>query len=208
MSFRPTILVLAAGQGSRFKGSSHKLQQALAGGSVLGNTLRHAVETRLPVIVVTTQMLAPLVAGHLATRDTVVISDADARRGIGHSIAIGVAERSGAPGWLVLPGDMPMVRPTTLLAVAAALAQHAVVVAEYRGRRGQPVGFSAELYSELITLTGDDALRRMVARYPAHGEAVDDAGVLVDVDTVADLEALRAAQAVLPAAGEAGALPA
>jgi molybdenum cofactor cytidylyltransferase len=28
--------------------------------------------------------------------------------------------------------------------------------------------------------------RRLVARYPAHGVDVDDAGVLVDVDTEAD----------------------
>jgi len=208
MSFRPTILVLAAGQGSRFHGSSHKLQQPLGGGSVLGNTLRHAIESHLPVVVVTTTLLAPLVAGQLATRDMVVISDADAHRGMGYSIAAGVAERAGAQGWLVLPGDMPMVRPATLRAVAAGLAQHAVVFAQYRGRRGHPVGFSAELYSELVMLAGDDSLRRIVARYPAHGQEVNDAGVLVDVDTVADLEALRATDAGLPVDGRAGVLPA
>jgi molybdenum cofactor cytidylyltransferase len=208
MKFSPTILVLAAGQGSRFHGSSHKLQQPLGGGSVLGTTLRHAIESHLPVVVVTTTLLAPLVAGQLATRDTVVISDADARRGMGYSIAAGVAERAGAPGWLVLPGDMPMVRPATLRAVAAGLALHPVVFAQYRGRRGHPVGFAAELYSELVMLSGDDSLRRIVARYPAHGQEVNDAGVLVDVDTVADLEALRAVGAGLPAEGQAGVLPA
>jgi len=208
MSFRPTILVLAAGQGSRFHGSSHKLQQPLGGGSVLGGTLRHAIESHLPVVVVTTALLAPLAAGQLATRDMVVISDADAHRGMGYSIAVGVAERAGAQGWLVLPGDMPMVRPATLRAVAASLAQYPVVFAQYRGRRGHPVGFSAELYSELVMMAGDDSLRRIVARYPAHGQEVNDSGVLVDVDTVADLEALRATGAGLPADGQAGVLPA
>jgi molybdenum cofactor cytidylyltransferase len=90
---------------------------------------------------------------------------------------------------------MPMVQPATLLAVAAALEHHPVAYAQHRGRRGHPVGFAAELYSELVTLAGDEGARRLVARYPAHGVDVDDPGVLIDVDTVADLEKVRVSHA-------------
>jgi molybdenum cofactor cytidylyltransferase len=69
------------------------------------------------------------------------------------------------------------------------------VYAQYRGRRGHPVGFAAELYSELVALSGDEGARRVVARYPVHGEEVDDAGVLVDVDTQDDLAAVAASLA-------------
>lgn len=193
MRFRPTIIVLAAGQGSRFHGANHKLEQPLANGSVLGTTLRHAIETQLPVVVVTTERLAPAVARQLARRDIVVVGDAEAARGMGHSIAAGVAERPSAAGWLILPGDMPMVRPSTLLTVAAALEDHPVAYAQHNGRRGHPVGFAAELYSELVMLNGDEGARRLIARYPARAAEVDDAGVLVDVDTVDDLAAVRAA---------------
>ncbi len=191
MRFRPTIIVLAAGRGSRYLGTRHKLEEPLGPSTVLGSTVRHAIETQLPVVVVTTAALAPLLARHLATRDIVTLSAADAARGMGHSIATGVAERSGAPGWLLLPGDMPLVQPASMLAVATALEQHPVVFAQHRGRRGHPVGFAAELYSELVLLAGDDGARRVSARYPAHGEEIADPGVLLDVDTVADLEALR-----------------
>jgi molybdenum cofactor cytidylyltransferase len=197
MPSNPTIVVLAAGPGRRFRGTDHKLQQPLGSTSVLATTLRHAIESRLPVLVVTTERLAPLAASMLARRDMLIVADADTRRGIGHSIAAGVAERASAHGWLVLPGDMPVVKPATLRAVALALAEHPVACAQYRGRRGYPVGFAAELYSELVMLSGDDGARRLIARYPAHGEEVDDPGVLVDVDTVADLEALRDQVAVL-----------
>jgi molybdenum cofactor cytidylyltransferase len=196
MRFRPTIVVLAAGQGSRFQGPLHKLEQPLEGVSVLGRTLAHAIETRLPVVVVTTGKLVPLVADQLAGRDTVVVSDIDARRGMGHSISVGVAERASSPGWLLLPGDMPLVRPSSILAVAAAIEHHPIAYAQYRGRRGHPVGFAAELYSELATLAGDEGARRLVARYPAFACEVDDPGVLVDVDTEADLEAVRSAAGV------------
>lgn len=193
MTIRPTIVVLAAGPGRRFIGSRHKLAQPLGGGTVLSSTLSSAIRTRLPVVVVLTPALAPLVADQMALRDTVVISDLDAQRGVGHSIAVGVAERASSAGWLILPGDMPLVRSSTLLAVAAVLDQNPVAYAQYRGRRGHPVGFSAELYSELVSLTGDEGARRLVARYPGVAAEVDDPGVLVDIDTEADLDAVRGA---------------
>ena len=191
MRVRPTILVLAAGAGSRYRGACHKLEEPLGAATVLGATLRHASQTQLPLLVVTTAARTALVAKQVATRDILVVSDADAARGMGDSIAAGVAERSGASGWLVLPGDMPLVTPGSMLAVATALEQYPVAYAQHRGRRGHPVGFSAELYSELVRLNGDDGARRVMARYPAHGVELDDPGVLLDVDTVADLEALR-----------------
>jgi len=115
-------------------------------------------------------------------------------RGVGDSIAAGVASCAAASGWLVLPGDMPRVHPQTFVRVAEALKTHAVAYAQQRGRRGHPVGFSAELYSELIALTGDEGARRLVARYAAQAVEVDDPGVLQDIDTLQDLVLLRAAQ--------------
>ena len=194
MRSRPAIIVTAAGLGSRFGGPVHKLDQAFDGVTVLAATVRHAVQTGLPVVVVTTAARVAALGGLLAARDTVVLSPQEAARGMGASIATGVAERSGASGWLVLPGDMPLVQSDTLLAVAGALEQHPVAYAQYRGRRGHPVAFAGELYSELIQLTGDDGARRVMLRYPAHGQEVEDPGVLLDVDTPADLEAMRSAQ--------------
>lgn len=199
MRFRPSIVVVAAGRGSRFGAvapdATPKLEQPFGSSTVLGSTVRHAVQSQLPVVVVTVAALAPLASPFLAQRDIVVVSDEEAARGMGHSIATGVAERSGAPGWLVLPGDMPLVQPGTLLAVASALELHAVAYAQHHGRRGHPVGFSSELYSELVLLQGDEGARRIVARYPAFGVEVDDVGVLMDIDTPADLERARAAAA-------------
>jgi molybdenum cofactor cytidylyltransferase len=206
MQSRPTVVVLAAGKGSRFNGSAHKLEQGLGDLSVLDNTLRNAIESRLPVVVVVTQALAAGAARIVAARDVVVVPQALAAMGMGHSIAAGVAARADAPGWLLLPGDMPMVKPATLLAVAAALGQHPVAYAQHQGRRGHPVGFAAELYSELMMLSGDEGARRLIARYPAIGVDVDDPGVLLDLDTEADLVAMRALHAAAqprPAAGKA-----
>jgi molybdenum cofactor cytidylyltransferase len=202
----PTIIVLAAGQGSRYRGARHKLNEALGGTTLLVCTLRSALASKLPVLLVTTAAIAPSAQGLLGRRDILEVSEAEAHRGMGRSIASGVSERASSSGWLMLPGDMPLVRPETLRAVAAALDQHAVVYAQHLGRRGHPVGFAAELYSELVRLDGDVGARKLVARYPVHGLEVDDPGVLVDVDTEADLAAVRAIVAATPAATTQGAV--
>ena len=61
----PCIVVPAAGRGSRFGAETHKLAQSLGGSTVLGTTLRHALASGLPVVLVTTASLAPLAAGLL-----------------------------------------------------------------------------------------------------------------------------------------------
>ena len=191
MSTQTAIIVLAAGRGSRFKGPVHKLVQSLGTKSVLGQTISHAIESGLPVVVVTTDKLATEAARWVAKRDLVVLPEAgnsgQGLLGMGYSIAAGVAARPHAQGWLVLPGDMPLVLPATLRAVAQGLAQSPVVYAQHQGRRGHPVGFAAELYSELVQLQGDEGARRVIARYPSVGMELADPGVLVDVDTEADL---------------------
>lgn len=191
---QPTVIVLAAGRGSRFKGPQHKLAQPLEGGApVLVSTLRRAVASQLPVLVVTTAALEPLARSVVASRDVVVLPAADSMPGLGmgSSIAAGVEARAHAPGWLMLPGDMPLVRPATLVAVARALQQHPVAYAQHAGRRGHPVGFSAELFTDLVLLQGDEGARRLVARYPAQAVNVDDPGALIDLDTVEDFAAAR-----------------
>ncbi len=209
------VVIVAAGRGSRFGGGHHKLAQTIGNErsrtTVLGATLHHAIQSRLDVVVVTTAPFEALARSHVAARDVIVLPEVtdgssattgdagsegvSAELGMGHSIRAGVIARPEAAGWIVLPGDMPTVQAKTLRSIAQVLEQHSVVFAQYRGQRGHPVGFSAELYSELARLTGDQGARRLVARYAAHAVEVDDPGVLVDVDTPADLERVRAQHA-------------
>ena len=190
-SKRPTILVLAAGQSRRFGASGHKLSQPFGTDSMLAATLRQARATTWPLVVVTTPALVAAVVPWVTGRDLVVLGAEEAERGMGHSIAAGVLAHADADGWLMLPADMPLVQTASIVAVGRALADHALTYAQYRGRRGHPVGFAAELCSELVALTGDEGARRLLARYPSFGVDVDDPGVLMDVDTVDDLAAAR-----------------
>ena len=114
----PVVIVLASGRGDRFiasGGQGSKLAALLAGKPVLQWTLEAVRRSGL--------------AWH--------VEDAG-HEGMGDSIAAGVRATADAAGWLILPGDLPLVQPESLRAVAQELTGHAVVLPEYRGQRGHP----------------------------------------------------------------------
>ena len=177
----PTIVVLAAGSGSRFRasgGTSGKLEALLSGRPVLEHVLDAVRESGLPWHLVT-----PADTAH------------HAEQGMGTSIATGVAATCNAHGWLILPGDLPLIQARTLLSVAQALGQHPVVVPVHGGEPGHPVGFAAGCGPDLMALRGDQGARSVVQRHgPAHRLDCEDLGCVFDVDT---LERLQHAQTLL-----------
>jgi molybdenum cofactor cytidylyltransferase len=174
----PVVLVLASGKGERFVasgGRGRKLKALLGGRPVIDHTLAAVRASGLPFHVED--------AGHA---------------GMGDSIAAAVRATRDAGGWLVLPADLPLVQPATLLAVAGALASHEVVVPVFGGQRGHPVGFSPACGEELANLKGNRGAAPVVAGRAAIELTVDDAGVVTDIDTLADL---AAAEKLLAARG-------
>lgn len=196
----PTVVVLAAGAGRRFAGTTPKLASPLGRASVLAHTLEAVLGSGLPLVVVTVAPLVGLVREVVASRDIVLLPPVGSASreplGAGYSIAAGVTARAQACGWLVLPGDMPRVRPQTLQLMARAVGQGAapITCAQHLGRAGHPIGLAAEMYNELSRLSGDQGLRRLLARYPSFPVETGDPGVLIDIDTREDLERLIAAE--------------
>ncbi|MBM4268609.1 MAG: nucleotidyltransferase family protein [Deltaproteobacteria bacterium] len=94
---------------------------------------------------------------------------------------------------LVALVDHPAVRVDTLVRLREASASRAIVVPRHGGRRGHPVVFARALFEELLEAPVALGARTVVRRDPARVLEldVDDAGVLVDVDTPADLAHLR-----------------
>jgi molybdenum cofactor cytidylyltransferase len=169
----PVVLVLASGRGERFAasgGAGSKLQAMLGGQAVLARTL------------------AAVRASGLAWH----VEDAG-HPGMGDSIAAAVRATPDAGGWLVLPGDLPLVQPDTLRQVAAAMGEREVVVPTWQGERGHPVAFPPSCGAELAALTGALGAGRIVKAHEEEGSLVllpvEDAGIRIDIDTVDDLAA-------------------
>ena len=129
----PTVIVLASGHGKRFTasgGTTHKLQARLVGKTVLQHTLDAVRASGLP--------------WHLEDGE---------HSGMGDSIAAAVQatwqSNPATSGWLILPGDLPLVHSDTLRAIAAAL------------QAGAPILCDARMVSEGITrsrLPADNAV--------------------------------------------------
>lgn len=186
-SHLPVVVILAAGAGRRFQaegGAGSKLDALLLGRTVLEWTLAAVRSSGLPWVVVE----RPL-------------RDAD-HLGMGDSIARGIAKSPQASGWLILPGDMPMIESRTLQQVARALQAHAltqpntvvrpVLAVDGELQPGHPVGFGWAWRSALLELQGDAGAIALVRRAAWRGWlqrlVCQDMGCVYDVDRPSDID--------------------
>lgn len=173
----PTVIVLAAGQGRRFRqsgGGLHKLDAPLNGMPVLQRVLHTVAASGLPYHVVRPEH-----------------GVRGAPPGMGDSIARGVRATAHATGWLILPGDLPLVAADSLLQIALNMVSHPVVVPVWNGQQGHPVGFGAECFGALTVLHGDTGAASIVHAYRQVGASLtlslNDPGIVTDIDTLDDL---------------------
>jgi molybdenum cofactor cytidylyltransferase len=70
--------------------------------------------------------------------------------------------------------------------------QAEVVIPTYRGKKGHPVLLGQTAIAEILALPGDAILRDYIRDKGFAAVAVEDQGILLDVDTPQDYAALRA----------------
>ncbi len=181
-------VLLAAGQGRRF--GSDKLLHPLDEGTPMAVLAARRLKAACPVSIAVLRPEQTVLAGLLAEVGLRIVSCAEARDGMGCSLAAGVAASPNAAGWLVALGDMPFIQPETLREVSRVLEAGASLAAPWlEGRRGHPVGFAAGWREDLLALAGDAGARDILAGHPRAMVRIEttDAGVLRDVDTPEDL---------------------
>jgi molybdenum cofactor cytidylyltransferase len=104
---------------------------------------------------------------------------------------------------LVWPVDYPGVAASSARTVIEAFfrARFPVVVPAYRGKGGHPVLFSRVVFGELAVAPAEGGARAIVRANPGRVArvAVDDPGVLEDVNTPADRAAMMRRIGALPA---------
>lgn len=181
-------ILLAAGAGTRFGGEKllHPLEDGVA---IAAHAARNLLAATSDVVAVVRWGDFPLY-DMLEQEGCQVTMFQGATRGMGASLAHGVAQSRGADGWIVALADMPRIAPGTVRMVITALQQGALIAAPvYKGERGHPVGFGATLRDELLKLDGDQGARAVLERHRDSIQPIecDDPGVLFDVDRKGDL---------------------
>ena len=186
-----SAILLAAGCSTRFGRDKRReliagipllLQSALAYKRLVGDTI--------VVLGPDDTELAELLRNH----DIASCPCEGSTRGMGYSVAAGVAQRAGSDGWLIAPADLPLIRADTIEKVLHAGRVHAIAAPVYRGQRGHPVWFDATYLSALRGLSGDHGAKAILSDHSEdlHLIEVDDVGCVFDIDYPTDLALARA----------------
>lgn len=185
-------LLVAAGYGRRFDptGASAKLE-AMLGGSMIAVHTARALLAHCDRVIACVRPDSPRLAAALAAAGCEIVP-VTGEEGMGNSIACGARRAAacrGVEAILVQPADMPWLTPESVRVVAKAGTDRLIVLPAYQGQDGHPVRFDRSLLPELALLGGERGARQLLLRHPPLRIAVDDAGVVRDVDTPADLGA-------------------
>lgn len=184
-------LVLAAGAATRF-GSAKQLAD-LDGRPMLEHSILAMVASPVGRVVVV------LGSGAEEVLREVDLHGADAvvcerwAEGQSASLASGLAELSGSEAVVVTLGDQPFVSPDAIRRVIAARGKGAAAVrATYHGAPGHPVLLERRLFERMRDVSGDHGARNLLISVQTREVPCDDLGGGQDVDTPAQLDALRA----------------
>jgi len=194
-------LVLAAGRGKRFGGTS-KMLAAVDGRPVLRHVVESALASRLDPVI--------LILGAGAEDGLKAIEGLDDPRlrvvfnpswssGKASTFEVGLREvPADAPGVVTLLGDMPRV-PAWLIerVIAEFELSGSLTFPIYPGTggpvKGHPTAYPRELFGEVGRLVGDDTAMAAVRAHWAEAVKIplDDGATQADIDTAQDLELLN-----------------
>lgn len=121
-----------------------------------------------------------------------IVVNEDWKNGRTGSVKAGVRSLPASCSMIVWPVDHPAVETSTLRVLLQGTGT--IRVPTYLGLRGHPALFEAAVREEILALEDDEPLHDVLHEHPARVREipVDDAGVLLNVDTPDDLKKLRA----------------
>jgi molybdenum cofactor cytidylyltransferase len=193
---RVAAILLAAGQ-SRRMGAVNKLLASVDGKPMV----RHAMDT----IRASAAHATIVVTGHepdavrevLEGDDTIFAHNGLYADGLSTSLGAGLlAVPSDCEAAVVCLGDMPRISPKVIDRLISAynpVEGRAICVPTRNGKRGNPVLFDRQFFSEVLEIGGDVGARHLIGQHEdlVAEVPVDDDAIFLDVDTPEALERLR-----------------
>lgn len=189
-----SALVLAAGEAKRF--GRCKQLMPLGEKSLLDHVLDNLRQSKVDDVVVVLGAHADEIQQRIHFDKERVVLNPHYADGMSTSIQAGLrALPAAAEAAMIVLADQPFVRSTTLDALVDEYrrTRASVVLPTYNGFRGNPVIVDRALFDELMGIRGDIGCRSI---FGDHAEsivkvAVDDPGVVTDIDTPEDLDTPR-----------------
>jgi molybdenum cofactor cytidylyltransferase len=184
-------LILAAGAGSRFGG--FKQLARLDGRPMLEHSVRAMTTSPVGRVVVVLGAEADEVVSRVDLHGAESRICSRWAEGQSASLACGLEALTDCEAVVITLGDQPRLSPDAIRRVIAARGNGAQAVrAIYRGDPGHPVLLEHELFERMRDVTGDHGARNLLLSVHVREVPCDDLGGGEDVDTPAELDALRA----------------
>jgi len=180
-----TAVLLAAGGGARFVGSTHKLSALLDGKTVFRRSLDNVLAAGFDhVVVVTGAVMLQIDEPQVLT-----VHNPNWRLGQAGSLQLGIAAAESHNSDFVVVGlaDQPCIPASAWRAIAEASSDARIVVATYDGVRGpNPARLYRSVWPHLPT-QGDEGARPVMRLHPDWVDEVACEGSPADIDTLEDL---------------------
>lgn len=190
-------VVLAAGRSTRM-GRKNKLLSPIDGKPMVAQVVSMLKQCPLAGITVVLGHQAENLRQALPTRGIDLVENKQYKQGLSGSIRCGISALDDTvDAVLIVLADMPAVRWQTIAGLVSALRPdegRSIAIPRYRGKRGNPVLFARRHFDALMALDDDIGAQHLLK---SHADliievAVDDPGVLLDVDTQEMLEQIKA----------------
>jgi molybdenum cofactor cytidylyltransferase len=193
-------VILAGGSSSRLGRPKQLL--ALGDRPVLAHTLANALVASLDGVIVVLGHAADAIQSQIDFGAARVVINERYAEGQSTSLHAGVAALpSDAAAAIFILGDQPLIGPAVHDALVAAYRDSSapIVQPSYDGQRGNPVLIARPLFSELLTVTGDQGARNVLRAHSAEVRGVPIPGSTPtdDLDTEEDYQRLLAHYAAL-----------
>jgi molybdenum cofactor cytidylyltransferase len=192
------VVILAAGASTR-SGPVPKALLPVGPHTVLTTLVRTCEGAGLAPILVVTGAAADEVGRALQGTTAIPIPNPRWEHGRTGSVQVGLRAAASDPAPLVLwPVDHPFVRTDTIRALVASVqsapnAADRWTIPTHRGHRGHPIALGRGAAEEVLTYPENEPLFRYPRTHPERVQevAVEDAGVLENIDTPSTFAAAR-----------------
>ncbi|HKT50833.1 MAG TPA: NTP transferase domain-containing protein [Candidatus Angelobacter sp.] len=186
-------VVLAAGTSQRMGSTVPKQLLQFGNKTLLEHALENVRAAQVSEIVLVLGAQSDEIRGKVADHGITTVFNPDYQQGMGTSLRTGLAALGpSATAALIVLADQPFVASATVdrLIHSHAESRAQITIPLYRGFRGNPVLLDRSVFPELMALSGDVGCRAIFGSHTEgiHKVEVDDPGILVDIDTAADLQ--------------------
>lgn len=198
-AFRLSIILLAAGDSSRFHGN--KMLADIDGEAMFLRMVKNIQGITADTKVVVTQYgeIIDYLRNSFGDSSINTVRNDHSEKGISYSIQLGleycIATSNSTNAYLFAVCDQPWLTQKSIekLIKAYAFSEKKIACLSYRGKLGNPVIFDEYYLKELLALKGDSGGKSIVNRHMEDVEIieVDDEKELMDVDTRQDYDILK-----------------